>query len=173
MANIDYEKVGWNSSTSLGPTNFGHMDDGIKAACDKLDNIGDEVLGARVVSQGPQHEVINADNATTALNDSLGNNIAQQFSQVNNTLTVLTPTKVSLTLSLNKYVTATLDSPNYVIDSFRIDRPSASVYVLSGAYNQATSIEAFVGKSDNKLYVLTRSSDLDGCVAEIYLRKVV
>lgn len=43
MANIDYEKVGWNSSNSLGPTNFGHMDEGIKAACDGVDGLEEEV----------------------------------------------------------------------------------------------------------------------------------
>lgn len=38
---INYTEVGWNSGSYLGPTNFNHMDDGIKEACDGVDNITD------------------------------------------------------------------------------------------------------------------------------------
>lgn len=93
---INYEKQTWDADSYVQPTRMNHIEEGIKEACDKIDNIGDEVLNARVVSEAPTHQVINADNATTALNDSLGNNIAQQFEQVNNTLTGLFKEEVTL-----------------------------------------------------------------------------
>ena len=31
---IDYEKIGWDTSKYINPTDMNHMDDGIKAACD-------------------------------------------------------------------------------------------------------------------------------------------
>lgn len=34
---INYEKVGWDTTKYFNPTNMNHMDDGIKAACDKAD----------------------------------------------------------------------------------------------------------------------------------------
>lgn len=37
MAKINYQKVGWNTTSYFGPTNMNHMDDGIKAACDGVD----------------------------------------------------------------------------------------------------------------------------------------
>ena len=34
---INYQKVGWDTTKYFNPTNMNHMDDGIKAACDKSD----------------------------------------------------------------------------------------------------------------------------------------
>ena len=34
---INYQKVGWDTTEYFNPTNMNHMDDGIKAACDKAD----------------------------------------------------------------------------------------------------------------------------------------
>ena len=34
---INYEPVGWDRTKYFNPTNMNHMDDGIKAACDKAD----------------------------------------------------------------------------------------------------------------------------------------
>ena len=34
---INYEQVGWDTSKYVNPTRMNHMDDGIKAACDKVD----------------------------------------------------------------------------------------------------------------------------------------
>ena len=34
---INYQKVGWDTTKYFNPTNMHHMDDGIKAACDKSD----------------------------------------------------------------------------------------------------------------------------------------
>ena len=34
---INYEPVGWDTTKYFNPTNMNHMDDGIKAACDKAD----------------------------------------------------------------------------------------------------------------------------------------
>lgn len=34
---INYEKVGWDNSKFVGPTNMNQMDDGIKSACDGVD----------------------------------------------------------------------------------------------------------------------------------------
>ena len=34
---INYQKVGWDTTKYFNPTNMNHMDDGIKAACDKAD----------------------------------------------------------------------------------------------------------------------------------------
>lgn len=34
---IDYEKIGWDTSKYINPTDMNHMDDGIKAACDGVD----------------------------------------------------------------------------------------------------------------------------------------
>lgn len=34
---INYEPVGWDTTKYFNPTNMNHMDDGIKAACDKSD----------------------------------------------------------------------------------------------------------------------------------------
>lgn len=34
---INYEKVGWDTTKYFNPSNMNHMDDGIKAACDKAD----------------------------------------------------------------------------------------------------------------------------------------
>ena len=34
---INYEPVGWDTTTYFNPTNMNHMDGGIKAACDKAD----------------------------------------------------------------------------------------------------------------------------------------
>lgn len=46
MAKINYQKVGWNTTSYFGPTNMNHMDDGIKAACDGVD-AANENLGKR------------------------------------------------------------------------------------------------------------------------------
>lgn len=37
MAKINYQQVGWDTTKYFNPTNMNHMDDGIKAACDKSD----------------------------------------------------------------------------------------------------------------------------------------
>ena len=37
MAKINYQQVGWDTTKYFNPTNMNHMDDGIKAACDKAD----------------------------------------------------------------------------------------------------------------------------------------
>lgn len=34
---IEYEKIGWDTSKYINPTDMNHMDDGIKAACDGVD----------------------------------------------------------------------------------------------------------------------------------------
>lgn len=34
---INYNKVGWDTTKYFNPSNMNHMDDGIKAACDKAD----------------------------------------------------------------------------------------------------------------------------------------
>lgn len=34
---INYEQVGWDTSKYVNPTRMNHMDDGIKKACDKVD----------------------------------------------------------------------------------------------------------------------------------------
>ena len=34
---INYEKVGWDTTKYINPSNMNHMDEGIKAACDKAD----------------------------------------------------------------------------------------------------------------------------------------
>lgn len=34
---INYEKIGWDTSKYINPTDMNHMDDGIKAACDGVD----------------------------------------------------------------------------------------------------------------------------------------
>lgn len=47
---INYEKVGWNPSIYFGPTNMNHMDDGIKAACDGVDELKDKA-GATDISK--------------------------------------------------------------------------------------------------------------------------
>lgn len=49
---INYEKVGWNPSLYFGPTNMNHMDDGIKAACDGVDELGDKVGSADISKIG-------------------------------------------------------------------------------------------------------------------------
>jgi hypothetical protein len=41
---INYSKVGWNSGSYLGPTNFNHMDEGIKAACDQADENAADII---------------------------------------------------------------------------------------------------------------------------------
>ena len=41
---INYSEVGWNSGSYLGPTNFNHMDDGIKAACDQADENAADII---------------------------------------------------------------------------------------------------------------------------------
>lgn len=35
---IDYEKVNWNTNSYVNPNNMNHMDEGIKQACDGVDN---------------------------------------------------------------------------------------------------------------------------------------
>ena len=37
MAKINYQQIGWDTTKYFNPTNMNHMDDGIKAACDKAD----------------------------------------------------------------------------------------------------------------------------------------
>lgn len=34
---INYKQVGWDTTKYINPTNMNHMDEGIKAACDKAD----------------------------------------------------------------------------------------------------------------------------------------
>jgi len=41
---INYSEVGWNSGSYLGPTNFNHMDEGIKAACDQADENAADII---------------------------------------------------------------------------------------------------------------------------------
>jgi len=41
---INYSEVGWATGTALGPTNFNHMDEGIKAACDQADENAADII---------------------------------------------------------------------------------------------------------------------------------
>jgi len=40
---INYTKVGWDTSKYVNPTNMNKMDDGIKAACDGVDELKDSL----------------------------------------------------------------------------------------------------------------------------------
>ncbi len=40
---IDYQKYGFNTTTFINPTNMNWLDDGIKAACDGVDELGNKV----------------------------------------------------------------------------------------------------------------------------------
>ena len=40
---INYEPVGWDTTKHFNPTNMNHMDGGIKAACDKVDEHDSEI----------------------------------------------------------------------------------------------------------------------------------
>lgn len=42
---INYQKVGWDSSSYVNPTNMNQMDDGIKAACDGVDQLNSNLSG--------------------------------------------------------------------------------------------------------------------------------
>lgn len=43
---INYEPIGWNTTKYVNPSNMNHMDDGIKAACDGVDAVN-ENLGTK------------------------------------------------------------------------------------------------------------------------------
>ena len=40
---INYEKVGWDTTKYINPSNMNHMDGGIKSACDKVDKHDSEI----------------------------------------------------------------------------------------------------------------------------------
>jgi len=51
MADINYSKVGWDTTKYVNPTNMNQMDNGIKAACDGVDtltnNLADYIVTRR------------------------------------------------------------------------------------------------------------------------------
>lgn len=58
---INYEPIGWNTTKYVNPSNMNHMDDGIKAACDGVDAVNENL--AKKMS----FDVINDADANTML----------------------------------------------------------------------------------------------------------
>lgn len=53
---INYNKVGWNTTSYVNPTNMNQMDNGIKAACDGVDAI-DETIGDTSTLPSPSDDI--------------------------------------------------------------------------------------------------------------------
>lgn len=90
---INYEKVGWDPTKFVGPTNMNHMDDGIKAACDEVDALNTAMGDADISKVGDG----TAKGAILELNNNLGFIYAyyvgsgeQEFKTGDNELTVKT-----------------------------------------------------------------------------------
>ena len=57
---IDYEKIGWDTSKYINPTDMNHMDDGIKAACDGVDKNTQSIEALNSNLTGLQFKVLTA-----------------------------------------------------------------------------------------------------------------
>lgn len=76
---INYTKIGWDTSKYINPTNMNRMDDGIKAACDGVDDInskyypktGGNITGyAKISHNGAVNEVLYLNNTNTAVDST-------------------------------------------------------------------------------------------------------
>lgn len=57
---IEYEKIGWDTSKYINPTDMNHMDDGIKAACDGVDKNTQAIEALNNNLTGLQFKVLTA-----------------------------------------------------------------------------------------------------------------
>nr|DAM02735.1 MAG TPA: hypothetical protein [Caudoviricetes sp.] len=57
---IEYEKIGWDTSKYINPTDMNHMDDGIKAACDGVDKNTQAIEAVNSNLTGLQFKVLTA-----------------------------------------------------------------------------------------------------------------
>lgn len=57
---IEYEKIGWDTSKYINPTDMNHMDDGIKAACDGVDKNTQSIEALNSNFAGLQFKVLTA-----------------------------------------------------------------------------------------------------------------
>ena len=57
---IEYEKIGWDTSKYINPTDMNHMDDGIKAACDGVDKNTQSIEALNSNLTGLQFKVLTA-----------------------------------------------------------------------------------------------------------------
>lgn len=69
---INYSEVGWNSGSYLGPTDFNHMDDGIKAACDQADENAEDIISINESLAKLTFEISNATLNTSQFTGSDG-----------------------------------------------------------------------------------------------------
>ena len=74
---INYQKVGWDTTKYFNPTNMNHMDDGIKAACDKADANEAAIADVNSNLYNAKNPVMLYDISTESYNanDFLGGNI--------------------------------------------------------------------------------------------------
>ena len=75
---INYEKVGWDTTKFVGPTNMNHMDTGIKKACDGVDALNTAMGDADISKVGDG----TAKGAILELNNNLSEAILQNTKKI-------------------------------------------------------------------------------------------
>lgn len=81
---INYTLVGWDTSKYVNPTNMNHMDEGIKAACDGVDELQekiDKINGDayEVHFESEQYEAENVGDALNEVNENLDTKLSANY----------------------------------------------------------------------------------------------
>ena len=103
---INYQKVGWDTTKYFNPTNMNHMDDGIKAACDKADENEASIADVNSKLGNTDISAIGDGTVTGGLN-ALNSNLARFDKVVINQNTYTTLTSGEFTAEADGYVSIT------------------------------------------------------------------
>ena len=116
---IDYEKVGWDTSKYINPTNMNHMDDGINAACNGVDKLK-ESIGAGDISEIGDGTITGAIVQNASEIEKNKESIAEVNSNLSlkNTVEIISKTAsadCTLTATERKVIQVTWDKPDNAV----------------------------------------------------------
>lgn len=145
---IEYDKIMWDTTKYVNPTNMNHMDDGIKAACDAVDNMefNEKISWADYQALTPEEKrdgtirfVTDYPNSATIIDDTVTTSTTRswsakktndEISAVNSNLSTLESNVAkykTITTTTNQYGQITLDNAYDIVSLFvRKDRNFAS-----------------------------------------------
>ena len=138
---INYEPVGWDTTKYFNPTNMNHMDDGIKAACDKADANEAAISEANSKLGNTDISAIGDGTVTGGLN-ALNSNLSD-------VVTIITATLNSLTVAANGYGNMSQDISSFIPNGYKcigacFVSSGSSWFIPVGVYLSGTSVQVYV-----------------------------
>ena len=80
---INYEPVGWDTTKHFNPTNMNHMDGGIKAACDKVDEHDSEIAEINSNLNSTNLQTLQSASSNGVISDALNVNLKNAYGVLN------------------------------------------------------------------------------------------